>query len=204
MVPSVLTNLAVSLTSQNTSVRIVGPSSWNLASIPKSGKLFTTDVFASTSLISSPVFFTVSIQYIQNNHDVKSASFNLGAVVVGSIQLSANSLGVRYIGNTPNLVGNILNEGNTPAQFASVEMIQQPTSQFPGRQLSSILAPTSSQYLGNIAVNSPVPFNIPLQVQLFREWQPLLSLYGFRWKTDFSGIQCCSRAVHFFTSVLKP
>jgi hypothetical protein len=163
MVPSVLTNLAVSLTSQNTSVRIVGPSSWNLASIPKSGKLFTTDVFASTSLISSPVFFTVSIQYIQNNHDVKSASFNLGAVVVGSIQLSANSLGVRYIGNTPNLVGNILNEGNTPAQFASVEMIQQPTSQFPGRQLSSILAPTSSQYLGNIAVNSPVPFNIPLQ-----------------------------------------
>jgi hypothetical protein len=166
MVPSVLTNLAVTLASQNTSVRILGPSSWSLPSIPSSGKILTTDVFASTSLISSPVFFTVSIQYIQNNHDVKSASFNLGAIVVGSIQLSANSLGIRYIGNTPNLVGNVLNEGNTPAQFASVEIVKQPNDQFPStssRQLSSILLPTSSQYLGNIAVNSPVPFNIPLQ-----------------------------------------
>ncbi len=166
MVPSILTNLAVTLASQNTSVRILGPSSWSLPSIPSSGKVLTTDVFASTSLISSPVFFTVSIQYIQNNHDVKSASFNLGAIVVGSIQLSTNSLGIRYIGNTPNLVGNVLNEGNTPAQFASVEMVKQPNDQFPStssRQLSGILLPTSSQYLGNIAVNSPVPFNIPLQ-----------------------------------------
>jgi hypothetical protein len=166
MVPAVLTNLAVTLTSQNTAVRILGPSSWNLPSVPSSGKVLTTDVFASTSLISSPVFFTVSIQYIQNNHDVKSASFDLGAIVVGSIQLNANSLGIRYIGNTPNLVGNILNEGNTPAQFANVEMVQQTNSQFPttsSRQLGSILSPTSSEYLGNIAVNSPVPFNIPLQ-----------------------------------------
>ena len=158
MGPSVLTNLAVTLTSQSTAVRILGPSSWNLPSVPSSGKVLTTDIFASTSLISSPVFFTVSIQYIQNNHDVKSASFNLGAIVIGSIQLSANSLGIRYIGSTPNLVGNLLNEGNTPAQFASVEMVQQPSKQF-----SITLSPTSSQYLGNIAVNSPVPFNIPLQ-----------------------------------------
>ena len=34
-------------------------------------------------------------------------------------------MGIRYIGNTPTLVGSILNEGNTPALFASVEMLQQ-------------------------------------------------------------------------------
>ncbi len=180
MVPSVLTNLAVSLTSQTTSVRILGPSSWNLPSIPsRTGQVLTTEVFASTSLISSPVFFTVSIQYIQNNHQLKSASFNLGAIVVGSIQLGANSLGIRYIGSTPNLVGNVLNEGNTPAQFASVEMVQQPIDQLSatsGKQLSTILVPTSSQYLGNIAVNTPAPFNIPLQVVSSQKLQSPSSL----------------------------
>jgi hypothetical protein len=168
--PTSITNLAVSLASQNNSVRILGPSNWNLPSIsPGSGQQLTTPVFASTSLIGSPVFFTVTVQYIQNGHQVKTASFNLGAIVVGSIQLSVNNLGIRYIGSTPNLSGNILNEGNTPAQFASVEMLNQAQGQAPfpsslDKNLTSILVPGSSQYLGNIATNSPVPFNIPLEI----------------------------------------
>jgi hypothetical protein len=40
------------------------------------------------------------------------------------------------------------------------------------------------------------------RIQLFREWQLLMFYSGFRWKTGVNGIQCCSRAVHFFTSVL--
>ena len=125
-VPTSLTELAVSLTSQNNSVRILGPTTWNFPRITSgSGHQLSTPVFASTSLIGSPVFFTVTVQYIQNSHQVKTASFNLGAVVVGDIQLGVNNLGIRYIGNTPNLVGSILNKGNTPAQFASVEMLQQ-------------------------------------------------------------------------------
>jgi hypothetical protein len=168
--PTSITNLEVSLASQNNSVRILGPSNWNLPSIsPGSGHQLSTPVFASTSLIGSPVFFTVAVQYIQNGHQVKTASFNLGAIVVGNIQLSVNNLSIRYIGSTPNLVGNILNEGNTPAQFASVEMLNQGKRQAPfpsslDKNLTSILVPGSSQYLGNIATNSPVPFNIPLEI----------------------------------------
>ena len=173
-VPTSLTELAVSLTSQNNSVRILGPTTWNFPSITSgSGHQLSTPVFASTSLIGSPVFFTVTVQYIQNSHQVKTASFDLGAVVVGDIQLGVNNLGIRYIGNTPNLVGSILNKGNTPAQFASVEMLQQgqgqsqtqtPLSSTSNKNLTTILVPRSSQYLGNIAANSPVPFNIPLQI----------------------------------------
>jgi predicted lipid-binding transport protein (Tim44 family) len=168
--PTSITNLEVSLASQNNSVRILGPSNWNLPTIsPGSEQRLTTPVFASTSLIGSPVFFTVTVQYIQNGHQVKTASFNLGAIVVGNIQLSVNNLGIRYIGSTPNLSGNILNEGNTPAQFASVEMLNQGQGQAPfpsslDKNLTSILVPGSSQYLGNIATNSPVPFNIPLEI----------------------------------------
>lgn len=136
----------------------------------------STQVFAPTSLMGNPVVFNVIIQYIQNGHQVKTASFNLGAMVVGDIQLRVSNLSVRYIGSTPNLVGNILNEGNTPVQFASGEMLNQGQGQSQtqaalpsttNKNLTSILVPGSSQYLGNIATNSPIPFNIPLQaVQL--------------------------------------
>ena len=173
LVPTSIRSLAVSLASQNTSVRILGPSNWDIPTISSgSGQRLTTQVFASTSLIGNPVFFTVTIQYIQLTHQVKTASFNLGAIIVGNIQLRVNNLGIRYIGSTPNLVGNILNEGNTPAQFASVEMLQQgqgqpqpqtPLSSTSNKNLTTILVPSSSQYLGDIATNSPVPFNIPLQ-----------------------------------------
>jgi len=174
-----ITDLAVSLVSQSPSVKILGPSSWNLPSISSgSGQELTTQVFASPSLIGIPAAFTVNMQYIQNDHQVRTSSFDLGAMVVGDIQLDVNNLGIRYIGNTPNLVGNILNEGNTPARFASLEMITQGQGQGQGRgqtsfylpsttsnnnnNVETILMPNSSKYLGNLAVNSPAPFSIPL------------------------------------------
>jgi hypothetical protein len=171
--PSLVTNLAVSLVSQSPSVRILGPSSWNLPSISSgSGQELTTQVFASPSLIGNSVFFTVNVQYIENGHQVRTSSFDLGAIVIGDIQLDVNNLGIRYIGNTPNLVGNILNEGNTPAQFASVEMLTQGQGQTQllslpsssNKNITATITSNSSQYLGNIGVNAPIPFNIPLQI----------------------------------------
>jgi hypothetical protein len=165
-----LTQLAVSLTSQNLAVRILGPSTWNLPTISSgSGQQLTTQVFASTNAISTPVFFTVTIQYIQNGYQVKTTSFNLGAVVVGLIQLGVNNLNVRYTGNSPTLSGNILNQGNTAALFATIKMLNQGEGQTQtpssasNKNLATILMPTSSQYLGSIAANLPLPFNIPLQ-----------------------------------------
>ena len=166
-----ITNLAVSLVSQSSSVRILGPSNWDIPSISSgSAQQLTTQVFASASLMGNPVVFTVTVQYIQNGHQVKTAAFNLGAIVTGDIQLRVNNLGIKYNGNTPTLVGSILNEGNTPALFASVEMLQQETgrvlthlSSTSNKNLETILMPNSSQYLGNIGTNSPLSFNVPLQ-----------------------------------------
>jgi hypothetical protein len=161
-----MTDLAVSLVSQSSSVRILGPSNWNIPNISSgSGQQLTTQVFASTSLMGNPVVFTVTVQYIQNGHQVKTAAFDLGAMITGDIQLRVNNLGIRYIGNTPTLVGSILNEGNTPALFASVEMLQQGQGQTSTshKNLGTILMPNSSQYLGNIGTNAPLSFNVPLQ-----------------------------------------
>ncbi|HXX97936.1 MAG TPA: hypothetical protein VEL11_12570 [Candidatus Bathyarchaeia archaeon] len=160
-----ITQLAVTLTSQNLAVRILGPTTWNLPTISSgSAQQLTTQVFASTSAISTPVFFTVTIQYIQNGYQVRTTSFNLGAVVVGLIQLGVNNLNVRYTGDSPTLSGNILNQGNTAALFSTIKMLTQtPLSSASNKNLASILVPTSSQYLGTISANLPLPFNIPLQ-----------------------------------------
>jgi hypothetical protein len=165
--PRSLSQLAVSIASQNTAVSILGPTTWDLPTISSgSGQKFTTQVFASASAIGSPVFFTVTIQYIQNGYQVRTASFSLGATVVGLIQLGINNLNVRYAGNTATLSGNILNEGNTPGLFSTIKMLNQaqtPATSTSNKNLPVVLVPTASQYLGTIAANLPVPFNIPLQ-----------------------------------------
>jgi hypothetical protein len=170
----------VSLVSESSSIKILGDSKWNLNQIdPYTTQQFLTRVFASKSLINSPVSFKVSIQYIYNNQ-AKSDSFNLGANVKGDITVNINDLAVNYIGGNPNLVGNILNKGNTLALFTTIE-ISSPSSssssqaeQSEGQVQSStlgsknkaILVPASSfpQYLGDLEENSPLPFSIPLAI----------------------------------------
>jgi hypothetical protein len=149
-----ITNLGISLVSNSSLVSILGPSTWNLPTIlPGSAQRLTTQVYALKSLLDSPVAFTVKIQYNQNGHQLKTASFNLGAIVIGDIQLKVNNLGINNIGNNPVLVGSVVNEGNTPAQFVNVEMLQQGQRQ----------SPQAFQYLGNVATNSTKPIDIPLQ-----------------------------------------
>jgi hypothetical protein len=166
-----ISDLAVSLASQSGSVRILGDTHWNLQSIKAgSNVVLSTKVYAAPTLIGSPVFFTVTVQYIQNGQQLKTDSFDLGAVVVGDIKLEINNIGIRYLGNTPNLVGNLLNEGNTPALFTNIQMIPPQMSSNNSAANSQTtekgiaIFPLSSDYLGSIPANSPIPFNIPLKI----------------------------------------
>jgi hypothetical protein len=162
-----ITSLAVSLASQSGAVRILGNSQWNIPSIgPQSRQSLSTKVFASNSLIDTPVFFTITAQYIQNGQQLKTESFNLGAIVIGDIKINANNLAINYIGDTPNLVGSLLNEGNTAASFTSIEMLKQgQQQQLPLNRNSSVrFEPLSPQYIGSLPANSPTAFSIPLKI----------------------------------------
>ena len=176
-----ITDVVISLNTDSDSVKILGDSKWNLIKIdPFSTREFFTSVFASKSLINSPVSFKVSIQYIYNNQ-VKSDSLNLGANVIGDITVNINDLAVNYIGGNPNLVGNILNKGNTLALFTTIELLN-PSSTINGENQTlttssapmlkdyenkNILVPAASfpQYLGDLEENSPLPFSIPLAMK---------------------------------------
>ena len=48
--------------------------------------------------------------------------------MIGSIHVTANGIGINYIAGVPNLVGNLLNQGNTIALYTTVQLINQPFS----------------------------------------------------------------------------
>jgi hypothetical protein len=113
----------VSLASQSGSISISGPSKWNLQRLePGSHQFFPTTVFASKSMIGNPATFDVGVQYIMNGR-ARNDSFSIGAKVIGEIKVDVSDLGINYIAGTPNLIGNLLNKGNTVALFTTVQLL---------------------------------------------------------------------------------
>ena len=187
-----INNAVVTMQSSSTSLNILGDSKWAVDEIdPGSQAKLETQVFASTSLIGNPATFDVTIDYILDGSP-KTEKYVLGTYVDGEIVLRVYGLSINYVGATPTLVGNILNEGNTAAFFTTVELVQAPgesqpaqrgnnsagssgqsSSQFPqqgatpgGGQRNNNTAATAPapQYLGDLTANSPLPFSIPMDI----------------------------------------
>ena len=168
-----LNNVVLSLDSSLDSVKILGDSRWTFSSMNASSKEeLSTRVFAAEDVISKPVEFTIDAEYISGGQS-KTDSLNIGAYVDGEIRIKAYDFAINDIGGTPNLVGNLLNQGNTIALFTTVEMIStgqsntstsstsSDTKQVP-RHLVNEFPP--QQYLGDLSENSPLPFSIPLNI----------------------------------------
>jgi hypothetical protein len=170
-----LKDVVLSLDSSLDSVKILGDSRWTFNSMDALSKLeLSTQVFAAEDVIATPIEFTVNAEYISGGQS-KTDTLSIGAYVDGEIKIKAYDFAVNDIGGTPNLVGNLLNQGNTIALFTTVEMINtgqantstssSPTTttkkQLP-RALVSDFPP--QQYLGDLSENSPLPFSIPLNI----------------------------------------
>ena len=156
-----ITDIVVTLVPRSESLEILGDSRWTVQELATQSKArFSTRVFASESLIGSPVSFEVRVQYISGDQ-IKSDSFSLGGNVIGEIEIAVNDLSVRYIGDVPNLTGNLLNQGNTKALFTTIEVRNNSTSP---DQSSLVPITATPQYLGDLEDNSPLPFNIPLTI----------------------------------------
>jgi hypothetical protein len=128
-------------------------------------------------------------------------SFILGGNVVGDIRVSVTDLAVNYVAGVPNLVGNLLNQGNTIGLFTTVQLMNQPFSSSNSSSSSSAVGGGQSvnqqhhihsggrsgvstqssstnssssissalpppQYLGDLQPDSPLPFSIPLGIDL--------------------------------------
>jgi hypothetical protein len=171
-----LRDVVLSLGSSTNSVKILGDSRWTFNTMNASSKQeLTTKVFAAEDVIASPIDFTIDAEYISAGQS-KTDSLSIGAYVDGEIKIKAYDFAINSIGGTPNLVGNLLNQGNTVALFTTVEMInseRRNTATLPsssstaGEQTPSPLVKDlpSPQYLGDLSENSPLPFSIPLNIE---------------------------------------
>ena len=170
-----LKNVVFSLKSESDSVKLLGDTRWTLNSIePFSKTELLTQIFSSEEVISKPISFTLDAEYISGGKSKKD-SLSIGAYIQGQITIRTYDVSIENIGGVLNLVGNLLNEGNTVALFTTIEINN-------NNEVSSKLTSNSSQsgdlikqlplqslpspqYLGDLTENSPLPFSIPIDIK---------------------------------------
>ena len=150
-----VTDLLVTLAASSDTLKVLKDSQWTVSSLDAGSKQeFTTQVFAPTTMIGNPVTFNLSVKYLSSGQS-RTESVSAGSYVDGQISIRAYEIGVNYIGGIPNVIGNLLNEGNTRALFTTIEVTNT-------GGLTSSLPP--SQYLGDLDENSPLPFSVPIDL----------------------------------------
>lgn len=156
-----ITDLLLTLSGESTEMKIMGKSKWMISSLPVGETYeFTTDVFASTSLINTPSSFNMNLDYISDRESSVDTA-NVGVFVAGSIELTLYDVQINNIGGKLHLVGNVLNQGSTTGKFANIELLS-----LSGIPDTSII---STQYLGDLTDDSSIPFSIPLPVSSLPE-----------------------------------
>ena len=189
-----LKNVVFSLKSESDSVKLLGDTRWTLNSIePFSKTELLTQIFSSEEVISKPISFTLDAEYISGGKS-KRDSLTIGAYIQGQITIRTYDVSIENIGGVLNLVGNLLNEGNTVALFTTIEIIN-------NNEVSSKLISNSSQsgnlikqlplqslpspqYLGDLTENSPLPFSIPIDIKSNTENGKYMTKLKINYKDD--------------------
>ena len=189
-----LKNVVFSLKSESDSVKLLGDTRWTLNSIePFSKTDLFTQIFSSEEVISKPISFTLDAEYISGGKS-KRDSLSIGAYIQGQITIRTYDVSIENIGGVLNLVGNLLNEGNTVALFTTIEIIN-------NNEVSSKLISNSSQsgnlikqlplqslpspqYLGDLTENSPLPFSIPIDIKSNTENGKYMTKLKINYKDD--------------------
>jgi hypothetical protein len=153
-----ITNVVATLYSSSASVKVLGDSRWTFSSIPPESKInLSTTAFGATTAVGIPNVFTLTVDYVSGGQS-KTDVLNIGSYISGDIKIIAYGVAINYIAGQANIVGNLLNEGNTVGLFTTVELAKSSS----GKNFVSPLPP--SQYLGDLSVDSPLPFSIPLNI----------------------------------------
>ena len=189
-----LKDVVFSLKSESDSVKILGDTRWTVSSIKPFSKIeLLTQIFSSEEVISKPVSFTLDAEYISGEKSKKD-SLSIGAYIQGQIKIRTYEVSMEDIGGVLNLVGNLLNEGNTVALFTTIEIINNNEA---SSKLSSNFSQTRDvlkqlplqssslpQYLGDLTENSPLPFSIPIEIKSGTEKGKYLTYLKISYKDD--------------------
>ncbi len=133
-------------------ISIIGDGYYKVAEIDADSNIrLPLRLFATSDAHNKTFDIPLIITYLDVTGGLHSIERSISVYALGEPSIKMYDLQITFIGNKPNLSGYLLNDGSADALFTSVSM------------LAGDLKPSSGpQYLGDLLINSPIPFNIPI------------------------------------------
>ena len=133
---------------------VILESNWDVGKInPKSSRYLTATVYVPGNLQQDTLRIPLSIQYYNAHGDLQTISKIVDFYIRGLIDLNMYDIEVIELSNTQMVVGEIINEGNEDAVFGFITIEPRGDSNIK----------TKTQFIDEIEIDSPVPFNVPLE-----------------------------------------
>ena len=133
---------------------VILESNWDVGNInPKSSRYLTATVYVPGNLQQDTLRIPLSIQYYNAHGDLQTISKIVDFYIRGLIDLNMYDIEVIELSNTQMVVGEIINEGNEDAVFGFITIEPRGDSNIK----------TKTQFIDEIEIDSPVPFNVPLE-----------------------------------------
>jgi hypothetical protein len=150
--PSKISDISITLVPSSSDLKILQDPRWFINNInPLERTALNIPVFADQNISNQAVNFDVNIQYTKDDSTViEKQSF--ATYIRPVIDISVYGVDVMNIGGKQNIIGNILNQGNIKGQFATVTI----------QPIDNSKIKKSVQYIGDIDIDAPTPFNIPI------------------------------------------
>jgi len=145
-----------STTSSTTNVEkvVILESNWDVGQIePKSSRQLTATVYIPENLKGDTLRIPLSISYYNSHGDSQTVDKIVDFYIKGLIDLSVYGIGIIELADSQMVVGEIINEGNEDALFSFVTL----------EPLGNSNIKPQTQFIDEIEIDAPVPFNIPLE-----------------------------------------
>ncbi len=151
--PSKISDISITLVPSSSNLRILQDPRWFIQEIkPLEETTLNIPVFADQNIVNQAVNFDVNIQYTKDGSTViEKQSF--ATYIRPVIDVSVYGVQVSVIAGQKMIIGNVLNQGNMKGQFAIVTI----------DPVESSTIKEATQYIGDIDIDAPTPFNVPIQ-----------------------------------------
>ena len=148
------TELATTSSSTTRSGVVILESNWDVGNVaPKSSRYLTATVYVPANLKDETLRVPLTIKYYTAQGALKTVSETVDFYIKGLIDLSIYDVGVIELSGKQMVVGEIINEGNENALFGFVTL----------EPLGDSNIKNQTQFIDEVEIDSPVPFNIPLE-----------------------------------------
>ena len=145
-----------STTSSTTNIEnvVILESNWDVGNIePNSSRQLTATIYIPENLKGDTLRIPLTITYYNAHGNQHSVDRIVDFYIKGFIDLSIYGINVIELSDTQMVVGEIINEGNQDALFGFVTL----------EPLGDSNIKKQRQFIDEIEIDAPVPFNIPLE-----------------------------------------